>query len=159
DLRRSVIFGRHDLVQDPPITRIDLLSCRNTLMYFTPAAQMHILGQLHFALRPTGYLVLGRSEALVTRTGLFSPVDLKGRIFHRNASDRDRGVDHEDARALTARAGITRSTDPRGQGFELAAVAQVLLDTAGTMVAANQHARALFGLTTREIGRPVQDLE
>ena len=72
DLRRSVIFGRHDLVQDPPITRIDLLSCRNTLMYFTSVAQTHILRQLHFALRPGGFLVLGRSEALAPAAGCSS---------------------------------------------------------------------------------------
>ncbi|HEY7070422.1 MAG TPA: CheR family methyltransferase, partial [Acidimicrobiales bacterium] len=76
DLRRTVIYGRHDLVQDPPISRIDLLTCRNTLMYFTPAAQTRILANLHFALRPAGFLVLGRSEALATRTALFTPFDL-----------------------------------------------------------------------------------
>ncbi|HKE74668.1 MAG TPA: CheR family methyltransferase [Acidimicrobiales bacterium] len=158
DLRRSVIFGRHDLVQDPPITRIDLLSCRNTLMYFTPAAQTHILKHLHFALRPTGFLVLGRSEALVTRTGLFTPVDLKGRVFRRQVSDRDRVMANEGPRP-TAAGPARRVADVRSHAFELGPVAQVLLDTAGTVVAANQHARAQFGLSTREIGRPVQDLE
>src|ERR1043166_6943844 len=60
DLRRSVIFGRHDVVQDPPISRIDLLTSRNTLMYFTPDAQARILANFHFALRNGGYLFLGK---------------------------------------------------------------------------------------------------
>ena len=164
DLRRSVIFGRHDLVQDPPITRIDLLSCRNTLMYFTSVAQTHILRQLHFALRPGGFLVLGRSEALATRTGLFAPLDLKRRVFCRNASDRDRLVSDDPVRPSAAAAGDQERAgappaDARTQAFELGSVAQVLLDTAGTVVAANQYARSLFGLTSHDIGRPLQDLE
>src|SRR5438067_11230361 len=58
DLRRSVIFGRHDLVQDAPISRIDLLVSRNTLMYFDTAAQEQILQSFHFALRDEGFLFL-----------------------------------------------------------------------------------------------------
>src|SRR5690606_15077956 len=56
DLRRSIIFGRHDLVQDAPISRIDLLICRNTLMYFNAETQNHILNRFHFALKPKGFL-------------------------------------------------------------------------------------------------------
>jgi two-component system, chemotaxis family, CheB/CheR fusion protein len=159
DLRRSVIFGRHDLVQDPPISRIDLLSCRNTLMYFTSDTQKRILANLHFALRPTGYLVLGRSEALTTRSADFSPLDLKRRIFKPTGSRKElRLADDETATPQATRAG-ERPTDVRGLGFELGAVAQILLDVSGNLVAANHHARALFALTTRDIGRPVQDLE
>ena len=51
DLRRTVIFGRNDLIQDAPISRLDLLVCRNTLMYFTAEAQARILRHFHFALR------------------------------------------------------------------------------------------------------------
>jgi len=60
DLRRSVIFGRNDLVQDAPISRIDLLVCRNTLMYFTAETQSHILRRFHFALHDDGYVLLGK---------------------------------------------------------------------------------------------------
>src|SRR5262245_53484422 len=55
DLRRVVIFGRNDLVQDAPISRIDLLVCRNTLMYFNAATQDRVLARFHFALSDTGY--------------------------------------------------------------------------------------------------------
>ncbi|MGH8980087.1 MAG: CheR family methyltransferase, partial [Acidimicrobiales bacterium] len=83
ELRRALIFGRHDLVQDPPISKIDLLVCRNTLMYFTSEAQREILGNLHFALNPTGVLFLGKSEALVTRMDIFEPLDARQRIVRK----------------------------------------------------------------------------
>jgi len=60
ELRRTVVFGRHDLVQDAPISKIDLLSCRNTLMYFNADVQAQILSNFRFALHPTGFLILGR---------------------------------------------------------------------------------------------------
>jgi len=81
DLRRSVIFGRHNLVQDPPIPHLDLLVCRNTLMYLTTEAQRRILARFHFALDEGGTLFLGRAETLLTHAHLFAPVDLRHRVF------------------------------------------------------------------------------
>ena len=83
DLRRAVIFGRNDLVQDAPISRIDLLVCRNTLMYFNAETQSRILRRFHFALDDEGMLVLGKSEMLITHADLFRPTDIKRRIFHK----------------------------------------------------------------------------
>ena len=83
DVRRVVIFGRHDLLEDPPISRIDLLLCRNTLMYFTNESQRRVLARLHFAVRDGGYLFLGRAEMLLSHGNLFAPVDLKRRFFAR----------------------------------------------------------------------------
>src|SRR4051812_4754437 len=71
DLRRLVIFGRNDLVQDAPISRIDLLVCRNTLMYFNAATQAKILARFHFALSDAGYLFLGRAETLLAHSESF----------------------------------------------------------------------------------------
>ena len=62
DIRRCVIFGRNDLMQDAPISRVDLLVSRNTLMYFNAPAQQRILSNFYFALAPGGYLVVGASE-------------------------------------------------------------------------------------------------
>lgn len=81
DLRRSMIFGRHDLVQDAPISHLDLLVCRNTLMYFNSETQSKVLARFHFALNDAGYIFLGRAELLLTHTHLFTPVSLKHRIF------------------------------------------------------------------------------
>ncbi|HEY3491536.1 MAG TPA: protein-glutamate O-methyltransferase CheR, partial [Solirubrobacterales bacterium] len=83
DLRRSVIFGRNELIEDAPISRIDLLICRNVLMYFTVEAQTRILSQLNFALRDRGFLFLGKSEMLVRHSEYFTPIDVKWRVFRR----------------------------------------------------------------------------
>ena len=86
DLRRCLIFGRHDLMQDAAISHLDLLVCRNTLMYFNAEAQARILSRFHFALNPSGYLFLGRAETLLTHSNSFRPVDLKRRIFQRTST-------------------------------------------------------------------------
>jgi two-component system CheB/CheR fusion protein len=159
DLRRSVIFGRHDLVQDPPISRIDLLVSRNTLMYFDVEAQQRILGNFHFALRDDGFLFLGKSEVLVARSPLFAAVDLRRRVFAKVpiAAVRDRAV----ARPVAADNGDAISPRPDLQlaGFETSPVAQVLVDRSGRLTAANMAARMLFGLGHRDAGTLLQDLE
>ena len=68
DLRRAVIFGRNDLVQDAPISRIDLLACRSTLMYFNADTQTKVLDKFHFALSPRGLLFLGKAEMLLSHS-------------------------------------------------------------------------------------------
>ncbi len=81
DLRSSIIFGRHDLIQDAPISHLDLLVCRNTLMYFNSQTQSKILSRFHLALNDSGFIFLGRAELLLTHAHLFSPEILKHRIF------------------------------------------------------------------------------
>jgi len=83
DLRTTMIFGRNDLVQDAPISRIDLLMCRNTLMYFNAETQERIVARFHFAMNPHGLLFLGRSEMLTRHADLFSPRDGEHRLFSR----------------------------------------------------------------------------
>src|SRR5213075_2552327 len=77
--------GRHDIVQDAPISRLDLLVCRNTLMYFNAETQAKILQRFHFALNGDGlgggYLFLGRAEMLLSHASLFTPLNLKCRVF------------------------------------------------------------------------------
>jgi two-component system CheB/CheR fusion protein len=80
DLRRQVIFGRHDLTSDAPISRLDLLVCRNTLMYLNAEVQTRILKSFHFALNDGGVLFLGRAETLLAHASPFAPIDLKRRI-------------------------------------------------------------------------------
>lgn len=83
ELRRAVIFGRHDIAHDAPISRVDVLTCRNTIMYFNAEAQTRILTRLHFALNDDGIILLGKAEMLLTHANLFTPVDLKLRLFAR----------------------------------------------------------------------------
>ncbi|MFB3765039.1 MAG: protein-glutamate O-methyltransferase CheR [Methanotrichaceae archaeon] len=81
NIRRSVVFGRHNLTHDAIIPHLDLLICRNTLMYFNAETQASILSKFHFALNDPGYLFLGRAELLLMHSNLFTPANLKCRIF------------------------------------------------------------------------------
>jgi len=81
DLRRSIIFCHHNLIQDAPMSKIDLLVCRNVLIYFTIQAQTRVLARFHFGLKDSGFLFLGKSEMIVTHTNFFAPVDLRHRVF------------------------------------------------------------------------------
>lgn len=161
ELRRSIIFGRHDLVQDAPISRIDLLVCRNTLMYFEPEAQARILARLHYALSEKGYLFLGKAEMLLRRDSLFVPVDLKQRIFLK--------LSRPGAREQRIGAAQAPPPDPANQSprqgrlrelmVDALPVAQLVVDPAGIVIAINERARSLFGLVPADLGRPLQDLE
>src|SRR5262245_38647732 len=155
DLRRSVIFGRHDLVMDPPISRVDLLSCRNTLMYFNAETQRRVLGNFHFALAHDGYLLLGKSEALVTRTNLFRIDDLKRHVFQRDGVQRPRRTPVPPP----ARAIPTSSDRLLGSSFDASPLAQLIVAADGRLVHANRQARTLFGIGLSQIGRPLKDLE
>ena len=83
DLRRRVIFGRHDITRDAPISRLDLLVCRNTLMYFNVETQSHVIDRFHFAVREGGYLFLGKAEMLISDGNRFEVVSMRQRIFRR----------------------------------------------------------------------------
>jgi two-component system, chemotaxis family, CheB/CheR fusion protein len=77
DLRRRVIFGRHDITRDAPISRLDLLVCRNTLMYFNVETQAQVIDRFHFALREGGYLFLGKAEMLLGDGERFEVVSMR----------------------------------------------------------------------------------
>ncbi len=82
-LRELVIFARQDLAQDPPFLRLDLISCRNVLIYFRSELQTRILAVFQYGLRPGGYLFLGRSESVLHQESLFDVVDKEARIYRR----------------------------------------------------------------------------
>ncbi len=82
-LREMVVFARQDLVQDPPFLRLDLISCRNVLIYFQPELQARILSVFHYALRPESHLFLGKSENVYQQESLFSPVHKDAKLFRR----------------------------------------------------------------------------
>jgi two-component system CheB/CheR fusion protein len=161
EVRRSVIFGRHDVVQDAPISRIDLICSRNTLMYFTATAQSRILSNFHFALRDHGVLLLGKSETMLGRSNLFEPIDLRRRVFAKLPRPEayrplPRPV-REPETTDVARSGLEDVM--REVGFEAAAVAQIVIDREGILTLANQQARTIFHLGPRDVGQPLKDLE
>lgn len=161
DLRRCLIFGRHDLIQDAAISKLDLLVCRNALMYFNAEAQEKILARFHFALNRSGYLFLGKAETLLTHGSSFRPVDLRHRIFMRapTTNPRDRFLAFSLPTALSDSSGTSRQIRLRESAFDAAAVAQIVVDRQGYLVVANEKARRLFNLGQQDLGRVLQDFE
>src|SRR5690242_4095369 len=145
DMRRARIFGRQDLGQDPPISRIDLVTCRNTLMYFTGEGQARCLARFHFALNPGGYLFLGKAEALVTRRQMFEVDDMRLHIFRKDGNPTDLGLlsSLSEGRPKASRKAVSRVSEAV---FEHNMVAQVVLDPGGTLVLANAPARRLLSI-------------
>ncbi|HEY9779632.1 MAG TPA: CheR family methyltransferase [Leptolyngbyaceae cyanobacterium] len=161
DLRRAVIFGRHDLLQDPPISRVDLVVCRNSIMYFNASVQSKIIARFHFALNDGGFLFLGKAEMLLTHSNIFNPVDLKRRIFTKvpkfNQRDRlllmsNNGGEDEDNY-------ISSHERIRDAAFDANPIAQVVVDVNGLVILANERCCTQFNLSSRDIARPLQDLE
>jgi two-component system CheB/CheR fusion protein len=157
DLRRSVIFGRHDLLTDALISRTDLLMCRNTLMYFNAEVQAELISRLHFSVANGGYLLLGKVE-MVADSDLFEPVDARNRLFRKVNRTSLR------SRLLTVAGRATTPSPPVDErvmemAFELRPNPEVLLDAAGIVLAVNARARDLFGIGADAVGRPFQDME
>ncbi|MFA7291317.1 MAG: EAL domain-containing protein [Rhodocyclaceae bacterium] len=93
-LRRHVIFARHNLLADPPFTRIDLAVCRNLLIYLKPAAQLKVLSQLHFSLKPQGLLLLGASETVGEfESQAFTTVDRSRKLFRKQPAALPRSIE------------------------------------------------------------------
>jgi two-component system CheB/CheR fusion protein len=160
DLRRSVIFGRNDLVQDAPISRIDLLVCRNTLMYFTAETQARILARFHFALNPAGLLLLGKAEMLLGHGALFTPVELRRRIFSKAVRDNPQnGMLVGDLNPPVPRKEPAGLDMLRNEALLAIALAQVVVTADGLVALVNRQAEVLFGISPRDVGRHFRDLE
>lgn len=86
ELRQCIVFARHNLLSDPPFTRMDLVVCRNTLIYFKSAAQERALRALQYAIRQGGALLLGSSESLSATSDGLQPISSKFKIFRRTGT-------------------------------------------------------------------------
>ncbi|TPI57636.1 PAS domain S-box protein [Mesorhizobium sp. B3-1-7] len=106
DLREICLFSAHNLLRDPPFSKLDLIACRNLLIYMGPELQEKIVPIFHYALRNNGYLLLGSSENVTRHPQLFSTVDKTNRIFQR----RNGATTHRLPEFPLAAA--ARSTDP-----------------------------------------------
>ncbi len=159
-LRRRVIFARHNLLEDAPISKLDLLVCRNTLMYFNYEAQVKILVRFHFALKNFGFIFLGKAETLVSRSFLFAPISIKHRIFTKGAK-----LESNDVLMLSNKkrqANKTQYFDYKNiwqSAFETNPIAQLVVDRDGILIGVNKSARTLLNLATNNLGHPLQNLQ
>ncbi|MFT3839086.1 MAG: CheR family methyltransferase [Myxococcaceae bacterium] len=113
-LRDLCIFSRHDVTAQPPFARLDLISCRNVLIYFDAELQKRVMPVFHYALRPGGYLWLGQSESVGTSSKLFRPVDKLQKIFCKTEAPAGNRL----FRAATAY-GPSQAAQPAGNGLDL----------------------------------------
>lgn len=159
ELRKCVIFGRHNVVNDAPISRIDLLVCRNLLIYLEAETQSVVLPRLHYALNMDGVLFLGKAETQLARSPLFRAVDMKHRLFAKVAQEWRRPIG---AVGGTARSARGEAMQPSLMLLEAvldeASSAMLVVDEAGSIALVNRQARHLLGVGEADIGRPFQDL-
>ncbi len=164
DLRRRVIFGRHDITRDAPISRLDLLVCRNTLMYFNVEAQSLIMDRFHFALRDEGFLFLGKAEMVLSAEDRFAVASMRHRIFRRRAGEPvtrrwSLGAPRLQASPAGEVSGVTLRRQLRDLVLDAMPNAAIAIDAQGEVVLINAAARARFGLTAHDVGRPFSELE
>jgi two-component system, chemotaxis family, CheB/CheR fusion protein len=141
DVRDLCIFSPHSIIRDPPFSRIDLVSCRNLLIYFGADVQNQVIPIFHYSLRPGGYLFLGTSENVSQFGDLFAAVDKKNRIFR----SRDNGTQTvrlapllADLRPVPRGSKVRLGTPPPGGSFRSSVEMQVLERFAPAHVVANR---------------------
>ena len=149
DLRRRVIFGQSNLAHDAPISHVDLLVCRNVLIYFDAELQKHILGRLYYALEPNGILFLGKSESQLSNLRQFRPLNPRWRIFQRVA------LEQVGTEALAPEQKRDEAKSLRRQQqylLETVALGVVVLGLDDTITGNNAAMLELYGLAPADLG-------
>jgi two-component system CheB/CheR fusion protein len=160
ELRKSIIFGRHNIVHDAPISRIDLLVCRNLLIYLETDTQNVVLPRLHYALSDNGYLFLGKAETQLARSRLFRPINMKHRLFQKVS---------QEWRRLPGGSVMMGNPSPIAEVAPMQSrlldaiidntgAACLVVDEDGVLVFANAGARRLLEVGEADVGKPFQDL-
>ena len=89
-IREMCVFARQNVITDPPFSRMDLISCRNLMIYLEPSLQRKIIPTFHYALKPNGFLFLGASETVGANTDLFASVDNKHKVYSKKPATHPR---------------------------------------------------------------------
>jgi chemotaxis methyl-accepting protein methylase len=126
DIREMVTFATQNVIMEPPFTKLDILICRNLLIYLTPDLQMKLLPLFHYSLNPGGVLFLGSSESIGTFTDLFAPLNAKVRLFRRRESVLAEPLAFPPS-FVPARAGFTRELPMMKSAANLQSLAEQLL--------------------------------
>ena len=169
ELREQVVFSPHNVLRDPPFSRLDLVTCRNLLIYLQPVAQEHVMGLCHFAIREGGHLFLGNAETVGRSSDLFSTVSAKSRIYRREGPTRhdivnfSRFTSAPDQQAETGSATPPFAVPARGGYGDLARKA-MLERHAPASILVDQNERVLYyhGVTSPFLdtppGEPTRDV-
>jgi two-component system CheB/CheR fusion protein len=166
-LREMMTFARQNLVSDPPFSKLDLIVCRNLLIYLEPEVQNKVISLLHFSLREGGFLFLGPSETIGRYTDLFEPISKKWRVFRRIGPSQPNRVEipvHSALGTIVPRRSSAASSAPRPASF--ADITQrLLLDQfapPGVLINRKYEILYFFGAIDRYLaispGEPTQDV-
>jgi two-component system, chemotaxis family, CheB/CheR fusion protein len=126
-IRDMCVFSSHSVVRDPPFSRMDLISCRNLLIYLAGELQGHVIPVFHYALKPRGFLFLGTSENISQHGDLFTPLDKKNRVFQRREDGA--AIPHLPVlfrRHGVADGGLAETKEPKGPSLRQSVEARVL---------------------------------
>ncbi len=164
DIRRLVIFGHSNLVSDAPISHVQLLLCRNVLIYFDSPLQKQILYRLHYGLEPRGVLMLGKAESQMGQSSLFRVLNSKWRIFQRFEPE-DREYIRE-RRMLVAREEVPMAKASQDHDLlklyheallETLQPGVLVLDSRGVIISDNEAVARLWNLKEKIAGRSIEE--
>jgi two-component system CheB/CheR fusion protein len=166
ELRAAVVFTVQDVLADPPFSRLDLVSCRNLLIYLRPEAQARVISLFHFALRPGGMLVLGSAETPGNVEGRFEIVSKSARIYRQIGHSRPTEFTFPMSAGGTLRARVATGRDRAPSFPDVAEMCRrLLLQTyapAAILINQRHECLFLFGATDRYLrvasGQPTHDL-
>jgi two-component system, chemotaxis family, CheB/CheR fusion protein len=156
EIRRTVVFGVNNLVSDAPISRLDLLLCRNVFIYLDGQLQKRVLTRFHHALRRNGLLVLGKSELIPFAAKVFEPVDLQRRIYRKDGK-RESAVAQERLLTLLEQDSVSRAATSESDAdmsaveqfhrdaFQASRIPMIATAADGTVLLWNPAATALWG--------------
>ena len=160
DIRRMCIFGRSDVAQDAPISHVQIVVCRNVLIYFDAIAQRHILSRFHYALDGGGILFLGKSESKLSNSPLFKPVDSRWRIFRKDQFHKSKEIPFIPSRSETLMANdgssereheLARLALHHRALLEILEPGIISLDANDIIVTDNKSALELWGLSGNKL--------
>lgn len=160
ELRQKIVFGCHDLAKAAPMSKIDLLLCRNVLLYFNSKTQYSILNRLYFALKDTGFLLLGKSERLANPWQIFAAFHTKHPVYTKEPNPESNYLPIRLKPSQPSSIGsFSAQSYAWRTAFETSSIAQLAIDLKGCLTSANEQASLTFGLTLKDWNRPFQDLE
>ena len=157
EIREMVVYAAQNLISDPPFSRLDLISCRNVLIYLDTELQKQLLPLFHFILNPDGYLFLGSSETIGGAADLFAPVDPKWKIFQRKGPMQPRPAEYPPQRlTVVAERPRHREEAPREANVRTTMEKIVLEEYAPPAILINQRSDVLYlqGNTNKFLSMP-----